>query len=218
MKRKSFDTKKYVAVLVITIVIFSMGMIVGHLLGSQKASLVSALQEDLRTDALDIELAFSLIEQDPCEFANRAPVIAQIYDLGNRLDHMESVLGKNNQDVLRLKRYYSLLQIRQWQFEKRVNELCEDSRIPILYFYDNSPGACVGCDEQGFVLTYLRRKFDFVSVYSFDMGAESESLKALMARYGVDQAPTIVVNGEVLRGFYGREPLEEIILSVHQRE
>ena len=217
MKRKALDTKKYVAVLVITLAIFSVGILVGHTLSSQKVSLVNTLQEDLRSEALDMEIAFTLLEQEPCAFVDTAPVVAQIYDLGNRLDHMESVLGKNHADVLRLKRYYSLLQIRQWLFESRVVEECSETRLPILYFYDNTAGVCDRCDEQGFVLTYLRRKHDFLSVYSFDMNAQTESLKSLMARYGVTSAPTIVIAGEVLEGFYGQEPLENIILDVYER-
>ncbi len=208
--RKKLDTKKYLLVFFITLVIFLFGLFVGAFFSSEKIADVRDMQETLRSDTLDLETLYSVLESNPCEYVNTTPLSDQLYDVAKRLDFMESQLGKNNDDVLQLKKYYSILQLRQWMFEERVQETCFENKSIILYFYDNEPGVCPECEEQGFILSYIREKYPTVSIYSFDVRTESEAVQALVRRH-VEEVPTIVFDEEVITGFQSRDDLEELI-------
>lgn len=210
MERKKFDTRKYIIVFAITTIIFIAGLFVGSLLSTEKLTNVRNLQDSLRSDTLDLEVLYAVLEKDPCAFINTSSLTEQLYDIGIKLDYMEGILGKNDEQVLRLKKYYSLLQIRQWLFEGRALAECEQDTHTLLYFYDNEPGVCDSCQEQGFILSYLREEYG-ISIYSFDVHTDSQALDAIMSRYEVVETPTIVFDDEVLVGFQTTRSLEERI-------
>lgn len=208
--RKKLDTRKFVIVFIFTATIFFFGALLGFVTSSEKLDDVRNMQNTLRSDTLDLETLYAVLENNPCEFVNTTPLSDQLYDIAKRLDFMESQLGKNNEDVLQLKKYYSILQLRQWMFEERVQETCFENKSIILYFYNNKPGECPSCEEQGFILSYIREKYPDTSIYSFDVRTESEAVQALVRRY-VDTVPTLVVNEEVIEGFQSRDAIETIL-------
>jgi len=214
--RKRLDTRKFVIVLVFTTIIFFFGALLGFVTSSEKLSDVRDLQDSLRSDTLDLETLYAVLENNPCEFVNTTPLSDQLYDIAKRLDFMESQLGKDNDDVLQLKKYYSILQLRQWMFEERVQETCSENKSIILYFYNNEPGECSSCEEQGFILSYIREKHPETSIYSFDVRTESEAVQALVRRY-VDTTPTIVIDEKIIEGFQTRDAIETI-LAQHATE
>lgn len=211
--RKRLDTRKFIIVLIFTAIIFFFGALLGFVTSSEKLDDVRNMQNTLHSDTLDLETLYAVLESNPCEFVNTTSLSDQLYDVAKRLDFMESQLGKNNEDVLQLKKYYSILQLRQWMFEERLQETCSENKSIILFFYNNQPGECPTCEEQGFILSYVREKHPETSIYSFDVRTESEAVQALVRRY-VDTVPTIVLDDEVIEGFQSKESIETI-LSQH---
>ena len=205
--RKRINKRKYLLVFALTTLVFLLGLLVGFYFSSEKIEDVRYLQDGLRSDTLDLEVLYTVLENEPCEFVNTTPLSDQLYDIAQRLDFMESQLGKNNEDVLQLKKYYSILQLRQWMFDERVREECSLEKNIILYFYDNEEGACESCQEQGFILSYLREKYPHLSVYSFDVQTDSQAVQVLVRRY-VDEVPTIIFDEEIITGFTRRSDLE----------
>jgi len=200
MNRKKFNVRRYFLVLLITTMIFVSGMLLGYYLNSQKMNDLDSLQKDLATSSLDNDLQYSLIEEAPCNYVNSTLVIEELYVLSTKLDFMESILGPKNSEVIRLKKYYSLLQIRYWLFMNKINADCHKNINTIIYFYSNE-GDCPSCEEQGYILTYIRRKYPNVQVYSFDINLNLNSLDALKMRFNVDKAPFLVINDESFSGF-----------------
>lgn len=196
VNRKRFSLKKYFLVLLITILIFVSGMLMGSYFNSQKMNDLELLQRDLTTSSFDNELQYLLIEDAPCDYVNSTPVLDELYELSTKLDFMESLLGPKNVEVLRLKSYYSLLQIRYWRFMNKINSECDRYKNNILYFYSND-GDCPSCEEQGYVLTYIRKKYPNVQVYSFDSNLNLGSIEALKLRFDINQTPSIVINGNL---------------------
>lgn len=215
--RKRIKKSKYAIVFGMTITIFLFGLLVGSVFTSQKLADVRDLQDGLRSDTLDLEVVYTLLEQNPCEYVNMSLLVEDLQDVAERVDYLEGELGKDDENVLRLKKYYSLLQLRQWLFEERVRAECAQNKTVVLYFYDNEPGACPNCEEQGFILSYLRKKYpEQLSVYSFDVKTESEAVQAVIRRYGINSVPTVVLNEELLTGFQSTEQLEELIIPAAQ--
>jgi len=213
---KKIDSQKYLLVLVLTILIFTAGLLLGNWIASKKYKSLQNMGQTLRTDIIALELQQDLIEADPCKSAGLAPLSEQLYTLGTRLDFMESRLGKNNEDVIRLKQYYSLLEIRHWLFMKKINEECNQNNILVLYFYSNLDD-CSKCEEQGYVLSYLHKKDPSIMIYSFDKNMHNPALDTIKKEFNIQEAPTIVINEEVYAGYQNREALEEAIKK-HKEE
>ena len=212
MERKKINTAKYGLTLVITVVFFISGLLLGATISNSRLGELDTLQQDIRTDTLDIEVQYRLFEEEPCKEINASPLTEQLYELGLKLDFMENSLGEDNEEVLRLKEYYGLLELRQWVFIKKIIKECNQSVVPVLYFYSNK-GDCPKCEEQGFILSYLRRKYPELSVYSFDINIEDGALLQVKKYFEITEAPSVVVGNNVSYGFQPLEELEEEILA-----
>lgn len=210
------NIQKYLLVLTLTIIIFASGMLIGNWVASKKFTSLQNIGQTLRTDIIALELQQDLIEADLCREAGVGALSEQLYTLGTRLDFMEGRLGIDNLDVVRLKQYYSLLEIRHWLFMKKINKECNQSNVLILYFYSNLED-CPKCEEQGYVLSYLHKKYSDIMIYSFDKNMQNPALDTLTKDFNVQQAPTIVINDDAYPGYQGRDFIERMI-SYYQEE
>src|SRR3989344_2576114 len=117
-----------------------------------------------------------------------------------------------------LKRYYTLLQIKDLLLMQRVAEKCALRPVFILYFYSNE-GDCEKCEEQGYVLTALSRNYPQLRVYSFDYNLPLSPLKTLVQIYGIeDDPPALVIRGSVYYGFRDIEGITKILPEIAKLE
>jgi len=119
---------------------------------------------------------------------------------------MESQLGKDDERVINLKEYYSLLELRHWLFLNKAKRECNMTYDLVIYFYSNE-GDCDDCEEQSQVLTYVHKKNPRFNVYSFDINIENPAVDTLKARYALKSTPTIIINNNVFEGFTGKDEL-----------
>ncbi|HLD05035.1 MAG TPA: hypothetical protein VJG90_04935 [Candidatus Nanoarchaeia archaeon] len=208
--RKKLRTRRYIIVFFLTTAVFVLGLIIGSYNTEKKLSNLVTLQEDLKTHTLDAEMQYSLLAQDPCSYVNVTSLTDELYDISLRLDYMENVLGTDNEDVIRLKQYYSLLELRHWGFLKKVNKECGRNDTLVLYFYSNQ-GDCSQCEQQGFILSYLRKIYPNLYVYSFDINLKSNALDVIKRRYKVHPAPFIILNEIPHTGFIDKDELQALI-------
>ncbi len=210
MSAKKINIKKYILVFIITTLIFLFGLMLGNNISDNKLSKVNTLEQDIRTDTMAIELQYLLLAEDPCSSVNSTTLSEELYEMGGKLDFMEQSLGKKNKDVIRLKNYYSLLELRHWLFMKKQKKECNTDNTLVLYFYSNL-GDCERCEEQGFVLNYLRKKHPNINVYSFDININNIALETVKKLYEVNKVPTVIINDNVLEDFNTLEYLEIFI-------
>ncbi len=208
--RRQFQTSKYVAAFAMTTLIFIAGMLLGNYVSEKKLSTISDLQQHLAKRTISSELQYLLVAEHPCQSINSSQLTEELFDIATRLDFMESSLGKKNKDVIKLKEYYSLLEIRHWLFLKKARSECSLDYELILYFYSNR-GDCGSCEQQGFVLNTLHEKYPYLNIYSFDINIEDPALDAIKEIYEVNDAPTLVVNNETLHGFIDKAALEGLL-------
>jgi glutaredoxin len=128
--------------------------------------------------------------------------------MGDRLAFMEGQLGTDNEQVIGLKKYYSLLQIKDYMLASELAEKCQKKSVVVVYFYTNKD--CPDCTKQGYVLTALREKYPELRVYSFDADLDLSAIKTLQTVTGVSsQMPTLVINGKAYAGFQSIEDIEK---------
>ncbi len=197
---KKFNALKMFVVFLLTTMIFVSGIIIGYLFNQQKLTHISELEQNLLTESNAVELQFLLLAENPCVAINSTPLTEELYNIATKLDYMENQLGETNDEVLRLKNYYSTLEIRHYLLLNKMRDRCNKNISTILYFYGRKK-ECPRCEEQGFLLTYLRKKFSNLYVYAFDVNLNNPALRTLKEIYNIKTVPSIVVNGKRMEGF-----------------
>ncbi|MFP4112218.1 MAG: hypothetical protein ACLFPQ_00980 [Candidatus Woesearchaeota archaeon] len=210
MERKKINKSKYAAVFLLTTLIFLSGLYLGNTILGKKLQQVDSFAEQIKTDTLALEVQYLLFQEDPCKYINTTPLTDELYQLALRLDYMENRMEKENPDVLRMKEYYYLLELRHWLFLKKTRDQCGTNDIFILYFYGDEK-ACSQCEEQGFILTWLRTNYPSVKVYSFDITSDNIAVETVKKFYGVSQPPTIIIDNDTIEGFITKNELKDII-------
>lgn len=212
--KKKIRIGKYLLVLLLTGVVFGLGFWLSYDIDRFKLSQVNNLRQDLQLDVLSAEVQFSLLSANVCDHIDSSSLTSELYAIGQRLGYMEGALSQNDPEVIRLKKQYSLLEIKQWQLTKKAQEQCQAQLIPILYFYSNEKD-CPSCDQQGYVLTYLRSKYPFLRVYSFDANLDLSALETLKSLYSLKkELPVIIVGDRSYYGFRDRDAIESILPQV----
>ncbi len=212
--KKKIELKHYLLTFIIAGLIFGLGFWVSADLDRLRLSQVNNLRQDLQLDVLSAETQFSLLSANVCQHIDSSALTSELYSMGQRLDYMEGALGNKNQTVIRLKKQYSLLEIKQWQLTKKAQEQCQAEIIPMLYFYSNKKD-CPTCNQQGYVLTYMRSKYPFLRVYSFDANLDLSAIETLKSLYSLkNELPAIVVGDKPYYGFRDREAIEKILPKV----
>jgi hypothetical protein len=208
---KKFEAGKHILVFLSTLVIFLSGFFLSNYLAEERISQLTTLQENLRIDILSLETQFSILTQAPCKNLNESTLTSELYKISQRLNSVGNTLGVDNPNFLALKKFYSILEIKHWLLLKRAVKECDLDIVSIIYFYSDKEN-CPKCEDQGYILTYLRKKYPFLRIYSFDYNLPLSALSTLKSIYNLKaELPVIIVNDKVYYGFKNREELENII-------
>ena len=205
------DWSKYIIVFFITVALFAIAAGLSNFFSDKKVENMRTVQDKLATDILSSETQFSLLSELSCEQdTENDNLSSELNELANKINDSESNL-KGNSDVIELKRYYSVLEIKDYLLTKKINQKCKGKLVPLLYFYTTANN-CTECIKQGYVLTELREKYPGLRVYSFDYSLDLSALKALIKIYKIEDTklPAIVINEHTYTGFKTIEDIEKI--------
>lgn len=208
----SLATRNALLALVITVAIIGTIVAAINRLDRARIAELDAIQSQLATDTLSVETQFALLENAPCaDLTVGTDLTREVSSLGDRLNLAESRLGSDNAEVLRLKKQYTLLQIRDYLLTQRIASTCDVEPVTALYFYSNEAGACESCDRASYALSYLRQTYPTLRVYSFDYNLDLGALKTLIAVEKVDERfPAFVIEGTRSYGFTDLEEFETL--------
>ncbi|MBK5215708.1 MAG: hypothetical protein JJE53_02795 [Candidatus Pacebacteria bacterium] len=202
------DWKKYIIVLFITSSIFISGLWLSNYLSNKKIDQLKSIESSISLDLMSSEVQFALLEELSCKDVSTTVLSSELNSLADKISYSENNIGIENVDVISLKKYYSLLEIKDYLLMKKITERCGQKSIFILYFYKNDN--CDECTKQGYVLTDLRQNYPNLRVYSFDYNLDNSAIRAMRSIYKVpDNLPAIVINGKVYSGFKTVEEIEE---------
>lgn len=211
MNTNPINWKKYVYSFAITAAIFVTAIYISNFFGQKKIDEIRSIQDKIAIDILSSETQFALLEQASCEDVGGASALSsELENLENKLSFTERDRGSNDSEVITLKRYYSLLEIKDYLLMQKISQKCKTTPVTIIYFYSNK-GDCPDCTREGYVLTKLRETYPSLRVYSFDYNMDLSAVQTLIGVKNVkNELPAIVIGNKTLYGFQSVETLEAL--------
>lgn len=207
--KKNIEWFKYIATLLITAGLFFTVFYVTKVVNERRFSEIKSIQDKISIDLLSSETQFALLSSTDCSINANSILAPEIEKLGDRLSTMEAQLGTKNADVISLKKYYSLLQIKDYMLTKALAARCKVKPVTILYFYTND---CSECTKQGYVLTTLREKYPLIRIYAFDSNLDLSAIRTLETINVISgERPSIVIDGVTYSGFKSIEDIEKVL-------
>lgn len=207
------DIKKYLLTLLITTSIFVTAFFASTYFSSLRTENVKEIQDTIAIDILASETQFDLLKEIPCSHINNTMLSEQLSLVGERLSFTENERGGDDARVLYLKKYYSLLQVKDYLLSKKLTDKCGQTKkaVSIIYFYTNRSD-CKDCAKQGYVLTRLKELYPELRVYSFDYDLDLSVVNSLKAIYKVGGVlPTIIIDDKVYSGYKTVEEVEALL-------
>ena len=204
--------QSYAMALLITALIFGTALYASNYFSNRRLADIQSTQSSISVDILSLETQFDLLAEHSCQDISENSVLSrEIQPVGQRLAYLETQSNVNQTQLTELKRYYSLLEIKDYLLMQQVTSKCGLKPVFIFYFYSNK-GDCKDCEEQGYALTGLSEKYPALRVYSFDYNLDLSALRTLVDIHDVKEAlPALVINGKVYYGLNTMEGIEKIL-------
>lgn len=211
MEKNQIVWKKYFFSFVITVVIFITAILLSNYFGNKKMDEIRGIQDKIAIDILSSETQFSLLEESSCKDIGTGTLSTELGNLEAKLAFTENERGSDDEEVLILKNYYYLLEIKDYLLMNKISQKCKRTPLSIIYFY-SSDGKCEDCEKQGYVLTRLRETYPELRVYSFDYNTDLSAVKTLISINKVKNTlPAIFIKEEAYYGFQSVEDLEKAV-------
>lgn len=203
------DWKKYLLTLVITVAIFITAIGISVFIDNKRVDEIQSMRDSISLNILSSETQFNLLKQASCDDLFSSELGRELGDMSDQLSYMESTGRGNDVDIITLKQYYSLLEIKDYVLISSANN-CKHRPTIILYFYKTD---CPDCDKQGDVLTYIRQHYpNNIRIYSFDYDLNVSAVKTLATLYKVKKTfPALVINGKAYDGFRSIEDMQTLV-------
>ncbi len=207
--------KKYIYAFFITTAIFITAIFLSNYFSQKRLNEIKNIESRIAIDILASETQFALLEELSCGDIGNTFLSKELNELGEKLSYTEENRGSDDLEVLNLKRYYSLLQIKDFLLYQKVKQRCGVPKgvlSPIIYFYSNEDGECDDCEKEGFVLTRLREEYPEFRVYSFDYNLDLGALATLINIYGIEKdLPAILLNDRLYYGFRSLDEMKTLL-------
>lgn len=210
MKREPIDWRKYLIVFLITVFIFATAFYLSNNLNDKKLEEIRRIEDTISIDILSLETQFDLFEQLSCNNITDSILSKELGELATRIEYGEKNFDSLSKELVSLKKYYSLLQIKDFLLMQKARERCDLNIESIIYFYGRED--CEDCRKQGYILTDVRKDYPEIRVYSFDYYLDVSAVDALKSIYKIDEnLPALIINGKTYKGFKDREEIETIM-------
>ncbi len=216
------DKNRYILAGILTILIFSLGLLLGIILDLSRARWAENVLTSQEINFNSISLQYQLIDLfsknnksiDSCKAIQPLLTDAVINlnkALAKFMDYKENArIDPDKEDII--ERQYLLANIRYWLLIKRYKEECNNSDVvTILYFFSND---CRDCPDQGVILTYYKKLYEnklLVFPINVDLEKDEPLITSLRMYYNISSYPTIVIGDKAYRGVVDKEALGFLI-------
>ncbi|MFA5132392.1 MAG: hypothetical protein WC444_03660 [Candidatus Paceibacterota bacterium] len=207
------DIKKYIFTFVITAAIFTTAFFASTFFSNKRVEDVKSIQDNIAIDILSSETQFDLLKEVPCANVSDSMLSPELSALGDKLSRTENERGATDADIVYLKKYYSLLEIKDYILSKKLAAQCGQAKKPvfIIYFYSNK-GDCADCEKEGYVLTRLKEMYPDLRVYSFDYNLDLAALDSMKMIYRIKSSlPALVIEDKTYIGFRSIDDLDKLL-------
>ena len=198
MERRKFHSGGlYLLSFIIGTAVFALVFAMSYSVAYFQSYRISHMQTNFAYDVFAHKLDYSLFDKD-CGNKSFEKVSGGLYFHGRIIGDLEKRLGKNNEDVLSGKKFYSLIELEHFEFVNILNEKCNSGLKTILFFYSNENADAEKSEKLGRMLSVVSNRNDNLYVYSFDVNLGTELVEDLKKHYGIEKPQTIVINGEIV--------------------
>lgn len=210
------NIRRYLYTFIITLIIFSFSFWLSSVFSDKKIQSLRDLESHISLNILSVETRFSLLQKTSCEHIvvskdNTSGFNEDLNILAQKVKSLENQLGYFNQDVMSLKKYYSLLQIKDFLLMKEYHDRCKLNTVSILYFHDVD---CVECSRQSIILDKIVEEYPDVRVYYFDRTTNTPALDTLSSVYKVKSTPALVIDDKLYSGYQDISKIESYIPEI----
>jgi len=201
--------RTYALALVITASIFAVVVLLSRYATDQKLKTIQDAQDSIALDIASSETQFSLLSELSCKNIDASSLSQELNSMEAKIQYAESTKLTTKEELTKLKKFYFLLEIKDFLLLRKINERCGNAAVPIIYIYTTD---CSECVKQGYVLTALQEKYTGFRVYSFDYSVDLSALHALLSIYKVkgDQFPVMIVDEKIYTGFKTIDDTEKV--------
>ncbi len=215
------DWKKYTYTFFITAVIFITAIFLSNYFSQKRINEIKNIESRIAVDILASETQFSLLSELSCRDISSGLLSKELATLGDKLSYTEQNRGSDDSEVINLKKYYSLLQIKDFILMQKIKERCgslqTNSDLSVMYFYSNKEDKCPDCQKEGYVLTKLREEYPELRVYSFDYDLDLSALETMISIYNIkDEQPAILIKDKVYYGFKSIDEIKDLIPALKE--
>jgi len=220
MVRIRINRKRHLAALLITLVVFSIGILLGYSINEARVNYLQDIgkQQSLDFDSLRLQSLYveRLLEEENCE-AIAKTLERNIDNLEKTRARIESFIEDSNkdEDYIYLKREYILDQLNYWMLARETKLSCKDNSVLVLYFYSNE-AECEDCRTQGAILTNMKETFkDDILIFSIDATFYDEPMVSILREtFNVKFVPTIMVEKQKFEGFTKQDILVDEVCEL----
>jgi hypothetical protein len=178
--------------------LFCFGLFLGYL-GSKVIEGASiSILDSTKNEISNLETLNLLEANFPCSSTTLDIATNRLAYLSDLIDSMETQRGKDNSEVLEMKKLYSNIEIRHMLLLRERIKNCGANYTSIIYFYSNKQECKDQTNSVSFILTYIRNKYSFVRIYSFDMDLNSDVVQVLDNNYNVSGCYKVVLNDKII--------------------
>lgn len=197
--------------ILIMLFVFTFGIFLGYIAGLLVKSTSLSLSDEIKNQILEIELQKEITNSYPCSEAGIDSLTDKLDYLGGLVKVLEQKYGYSNADTKEMKKLYTLLELQHYLLVKEKISKCGKNYEVILFFYSNEPEMLGASKSMGDMISYVRRKYSFLRVYSFDSAINLDSLDTLKQAYNVKNYPSVVVGNVTLDRVSSSEDIEKYI-------
>ncbi len=208
------DRNRYIVVFFITLAVFVTAGALSSFFNQRKINQIKKIQDKISIDIISTETQFQLLQDLSCKDVSKSTLSPELNELAAKIEYSEANI-KNLDEVNELKKYYGILQIKDYLLAKKLKEKCRIKTESIFFFYTTREN-CTECDKQAAVLTKLRDTYPELRVYNFDYTSTLSALHSLIRTFKISdtQLPALVIDEETYTGFKSEEDIEKLIPSL----
>jgi hypothetical protein len=190
------DIRKYLLSFVLTCAIFATAFFASNFFSEKRAETVKSIQDNIAIDILSSETQFDLLKDVSCSTVDSSILTPQLEDA----------------QILYLKKYYSLLEIKDYLLSRQLTKQCSTKKsVFVIYFYSNK-GDCPDCTREGFVLTKLKSQYPDLRIYSFDYNLPLSAIDSMKTIFKIGSSlPALVIEDKPYIGYKSYADLDVLL-------
>lgn len=212
---------RYFFVLIATIIVFSLGLLLGIVLNEKKVNLIEQMSVSQNLDDLSLQLQFTYLNSLDVSGEKECAVMraaleeswANLADAYEKMTKYADAPDSDPETVRLLKRNDLLNNVRYWFLLKKAKTFCVlDDSVSVLFFFSEED--CPECEIQSIMLEHYKQIFgDQFLLFHINVRVNDPMVKILLNQYSIDSYPSVVIEERKFEGIMDKEELKAVICS-----